>query len=104
MRLGLDVDIHKLEVEKLKKGKKKAEEDLDGLKTDYKKLRMSVRTAGLGKTSEQWQVSLSKIEELKGRTEELETALQNCELRVELLAVNNERWKEQFHRSQDQVR
>ncbi|MFQ6652790.1 hypothetical protein Gotur_024484, partial [Gossypium turneri] len=28
MRLGLDVDIHKLEAEKLRKGKNKAEEDL----------------------------------------------------------------------------
>ncbi|MBA0671073.1 hypothetical protein Goklo_024430 [Gossypium klotzschianum] len=49
MRLGLDVDIHKLEAEKLRKGKHKAEEDLDSLKTDYKKLRLSIRTAGLGK-------------------------------------------------------
>ncbi|MFQ6658022.1 hypothetical protein Gotur_027466 [Gossypium turneri] len=51
MRLGLDVDIHKLEAEKLRKGKNKAEEDLDSLKTDYKKLRVSMRTAGVGKTS-----------------------------------------------------
>ncbi|MBA0672667.1 hypothetical protein Goklo_007363, partial [Gossypium klotzschianum] len=54
MHLGLDVDVHKLETEKLRKGKNKAEEDLDSLKTDYKKLRLSIRTAGLGKTSEQW--------------------------------------------------
>ncbi|MBA0755197.1 hypothetical protein Gogos_019814 [Gossypium gossypioides] len=54
MRLGLDVDIHKLEAKKLKKWKNKAEEDLDSLKTDYKKLRLSIRTAGLSKTSEQW--------------------------------------------------
>ncbi|MBA0761473.1 hypothetical protein Gotri_024117 [Gossypium trilobum] len=43
-----------LETEKLRKGKNKAEEDLKSLKTDYKKLRLSIRTAGLGKTSEQW--------------------------------------------------
>ncbi|MFQ6670494.1 hypothetical protein Gotur_035392 [Gossypium turneri] len=54
MHLGLDVDIYKLEAEKLRKGKNKAEEDLDSLKTDYKKLRVSIRTASLGKTSEQW--------------------------------------------------
>ncbi|MBA0788635.1 hypothetical protein Gotri_025784 [Gossypium trilobum] len=54
MHLGLDVDVQKLETEKLRKGKNKAEEDLDSLKTDYKKLRLSIRTAGLGKTSEQW--------------------------------------------------
>ncbi|KAK5838301.1 hypothetical protein PVK06_007030 [Gossypium arboreum] len=51
MQLGLDVDIQKLEVEKLKKRKNKVEEDLDSLKTDYKKLRLSITTAGLGKTS-----------------------------------------------------
>ncbi|MBA0754568.1 hypothetical protein Gogos_021710 [Gossypium gossypioides] len=51
MHLRLDVDVQKLETEKLRKGKNKAEEDLDSLKTDYKKLRLSMRTAGLGKTS-----------------------------------------------------
>ncbi|MBA0672121.1 hypothetical protein Goklo_025235, partial [Gossypium klotzschianum] len=43
---------NKLEVKKLKKGKTKAEEDLDDLKKDYKKLRLSMRTDGLGKTLE----------------------------------------------------
>ncbi|MBA0638190.1 hypothetical protein Godav_025442 [Gossypium davidsonii] len=42
----------KLEVEKLRMGKTKAEEDLDSLKTDYKKLLLSMRTTGLGKTLE----------------------------------------------------
>ncbi|MFQ6647803.1 hypothetical protein Gotur_021680 [Gossypium turneri] len=54
MNLRLDVDVQKLEADKLRKGKNKAEEELDSLKTDYKKLRLSMRTAGLGKTSEQW--------------------------------------------------
>ncbi|MBA0673669.1 hypothetical protein Goklo_029503 [Gossypium klotzschianum] len=36
-----------LEIEKIRKEKNKAEEDLDSLKTDYKKLRLSMRTAGL---------------------------------------------------------
>ncbi|MFQ6640227.1 hypothetical protein Gotur_016620 [Gossypium turneri] len=53
MWLGLDVDAQKLEAEKMRKGKNKAEEDLDNLKIDYKKLRLSIMTAGLGKTSEQ---------------------------------------------------
>ncbi|MBA0879679.1 hypothetical protein Goshw_000914 [Gossypium schwendimanii] len=52
MRLGLDVDIHKLEAEKLRKGKNKVEEDLGSLKMDYKKLRLSIRTSCLGKASE----------------------------------------------------
>ncbi|MFQ6646445.1 hypothetical protein Gotur_020482, partial [Gossypium turneri] len=122
MRLGLDVDIHKLEAEKLRKGNNKAEEDLDGLKTDYKKLCLSIRTAdararesALEKSLlecqneearlKAWVVelerslhlcrslnsmielraSLSKIEELKEKMGELEDALQNYELRVELL-------------------
>ncbi|MBA0784863.1 hypothetical protein Gotri_026267 [Gossypium trilobum] len=54
MNLRLDVNVQKLEADKLIKGKHKAEEELDSLKTDYKKLRLSMRTAGLGKTSEQW--------------------------------------------------
>ncbi|MBA0788694.1 hypothetical protein Gotri_026321 [Gossypium trilobum] len=43
----------KLEADKLRKGKNKAEKELDSLKTDYKKLRMSMRTAEFEKTSEQ---------------------------------------------------
>ncbi|MBA0788494.1 hypothetical protein Gotri_026907, partial [Gossypium trilobum] len=54
VNLRLDADVQKLEAERLRKGKAKAEEDLYSLKTDYKKLRLSMRTAGLGKTSEQW--------------------------------------------------
>ncbi|MFQ6668193.1 hypothetical protein Gotur_033937 [Gossypium turneri] len=52
IHLGLDVDVQKLETEKLRKGKNKAEEDLDSLKIDHKKLRLSIRTAGLEKTPE----------------------------------------------------
>ncbi|MFQ6645777.1 hypothetical protein Gotur_019662 [Gossypium turneri] len=37
----------------MRKEKNKAEEDLDSLKTDYKKLRLSMRIVGLGKTSKQ---------------------------------------------------
>ncbi|KAA3485492.1 227 kDa spindle and centromere-associated protein-like protein [Gossypium australe] len=169
MQLGLDVDIQKLEAEKLRKGKNKAEEDLDSLKTDYKKLRRSMKTAGLGKTSEQWRqeikeekhkasqwerklretqeredalkrslvesqnekeslkarvselekslyqyrsrnsvvelrASLSKIEEMKARIEELESALHGWELRAELFEANEDRWKQQLHHYQNQVR
>ncbi|MBA0818378.1 hypothetical protein Gohar_022136 [Gossypium harknessii] len=69
MELGLDVDIHKLEAEKLRKGKNKTEEDLDSLKMDYKKLRLSIRTAGLGKTSEQWR---QEIKEEKTKADQWE--------------------------------
>ncbi|MBA0553687.1 hypothetical protein Golob_012842 [Gossypium lobatum] len=50
MRRGLDIDIQKLKAEKIRKEKNKVEEDLDSLKNYYKKLRLSIRTAGLGKT------------------------------------------------------
>ncbi|KAL1185774.1 hypothetical protein V6Z11_A01G135700 [Gossypium hirsutum] len=52
MHLKLEVEIQKSEAEKLQKMKSKVEEDLESLKTDYKKLRLSMRTTGLGKTSE----------------------------------------------------
>ncbi|MFQ6658090.1 hypothetical protein Gotur_027506 [Gossypium turneri] len=69
MHLGLDVDVQKFETEKLTKGKNKAEEDLDSLKTDYKKLRLSIRTTGLGKTSEQWRQEIreEKIKLMDGK-------------------------------------
>ncbi|MBA0648481.1 hypothetical protein Goklo_016190 [Gossypium klotzschianum] len=44
--------------------------------------------------------SLSKIEGLKGKIEELEDALQNSELRVELLERRNKQCQEQLHHSQ----
>ncbi|MFQ6656936.1 hypothetical protein Gotur_026831, partial [Gossypium turneri] len=53
VNLKLDIDVQKLETKGLRKGKRKVEEDLNSLKTDYKRLRLSVRTTGLGKTSEQ---------------------------------------------------
>ncbi|MFQ6622221.1 hypothetical protein Gotur_002772 [Gossypium turneri] len=68
-----------------------------------------MRTAGLGKTSEQWReeireeknkadrVSLSKIEEMKGRIEELELALRNCEIRIEYLEANEGTQNKKLH-------
>ncbi|MBA0731556.1 hypothetical protein Golax_025354 [Gossypium laxum] len=78
MHLGLDVDIHKLEAEKLRKGKNKAEEDLDSLKTDYKKLCLSIRTTGLGKTSEQWR---QEIKEEKTKADQWEKKFQDAQPR-----------------------
>ncbi|MBA0754434.1 hypothetical protein Gogos_020709 [Gossypium gossypioides] len=43
--------------------------------------------------------SLSKIEKLKGKIEELEDALQNSKLQVELLERCNEQCQEQLHHS-----
>ncbi|MFQ6657817.1 hypothetical protein Gotur_027336, partial [Gossypium turneri] len=53
MNLKLDMDVQKLEIESLRKRIRKVEEDLNSLKTDYKRLRLLLKTAGLGKTSEQ---------------------------------------------------
>ncbi|XP_016728560.1 myosin-11-like [Gossypium hirsutum] len=123
MHLRLDVDVQKLEAKKLRKGKRSIEEDLDSLKADYKKLQLVegqdekkmlvARVADLERALYQYhgcnsdielRASLNRIEDLKGKVEEFETTLQNCELRIEFLELNNEQWKEQVRRSQDQVR
>ncbi|MBA0881186.1 hypothetical protein Goshw_015558 [Gossypium schwendimanii] len=49
MNLRLDMDVQKLKADKLRKGKNKAEEELDSLKTDYKKLRLLLEIPGLEK-------------------------------------------------------
>ncbi|MFQ6661644.1 hypothetical protein Gotur_029740, partial [Gossypium turneri] len=77
MHLRLDTDVQKLETEKLRKGKNKAEEDLDSLKTDYKKLRLSIRTAGLGKSSEQWR---QEIQEERNKTDRWERKFQETQV------------------------
>ncbi|TYG87747.1 hypothetical protein ES288_A13G240300v1 [Gossypium darwinii] len=93
MHLRLDVDVQRSEAEKWRKGKSKAEEDLDSLKTDYKKLRLSIRTAGLGKTSEQWR---HKIREEKTKVDRRERKFreaqaQNKDLEKSLSESRNER-------------
>ncbi|MBA0670678.1 hypothetical protein Goklo_007355 [Gossypium klotzschianum] len=50
-----------LEADKLRKRKNKAEKELDSLKTDYKKLRLSMRTVRLGKTLGQWREEIRKV-------------------------------------------
>ncbi|MBA0635622.1 hypothetical protein Godav_024968 [Gossypium davidsonii] len=67
MNLRLDIDVQKLETEKLRKGKNKADEELDSLKTGYKKLRLSMRTVGLGKTSEQWRAEIREEKDKKSK-------------------------------------
>ncbi|KAA3473757.1 golgin subfamily A member 6-like protein 1 [Gossypium australe] len=41
---------------------------------------------------------------MKGRIEELESALHSCELRIELLKTREGRWEEELHHSHDQIR
>ncbi|MBA0755772.1 hypothetical protein Gogos_019793 [Gossypium gossypioides] len=81
MNLRLDVDVQKLKAKKLRKGKNKAEEELDSLKTDYKKLRLSVRIVGLGKTSEQWR---EEIREERNKSDRWERKFQEVQARNEL--------------------
>ncbi|KAL1119012.1 hypothetical protein V6Z11_D01G074800 [Gossypium hirsutum] len=132
--LRLDIDVQKLENEKLKKQKNKAEEDLGSLKTDYKKLQMQRRNEALEKILSESQkengelkdrvivlegslrqyrnrnstielkASLSKIEEMKKRIEELETTLQNGEIQIKHLKANESRNNERLHYFQSQVR
>ncbi|XP_016740133.1 coiled-coil domain-containing protein 102A-like [Gossypium hirsutum] len=94
MNLRLDIDVQKLETEKLRKEKNKAEEELGSLKMDYKKLRLSMRTAGLRKTSEQWRAEIReekekadrwghKFQEMQRRNEALEKKLKACLSKIE---------------------
>ncbi|MBA0729974.1 hypothetical protein Golax_022638, partial [Gossypium laxum] len=78
----LYTDVQKVEAERLRKGKNKAEEDLDSLKTNYKKLRLSMRTTGLGKTSEQWR---KEIQEEKAKVGRWERKFQEAQLRNKAL-------------------
>ncbi|MFQ6652992.1 hypothetical protein Gotur_024615, partial [Gossypium turneri] len=93
--LKLDINVQKLEAEGLRKGKRKVEEDLNSLKTDYKKLRLSVRTAGLGKTSEQWRQEVQEEKAKAGRWERRfqEAQMQNRSLEKSLLENQDERDK-----------
>ncbi|MFQ6652092.1 hypothetical protein Gotur_024112, partial [Gossypium turneri] len=74
---------------------------------------LKARVAELDKTLYQYQnrnsvmelrASLEKIEQMKRRVEELEVALQSCEMRIEFLEASEERKKEQLLCCQDQVR
>ncbi|MBA0664402.1 hypothetical protein Goklo_004415, partial [Gossypium klotzschianum] len=95
----LDVDVQKLETEKLRKGKNKVEEDLDSLKINYKKLRLSMKTTGMGKTSEQWRQKIrqeknKKQRSLYGRSRaqilEVANYLQTLAVQVDKLSVKYE--------------
>ncbi|MBA0856833.1 hypothetical protein Goshw_003761 [Gossypium schwendimanii] len=109
MQLGLDIDVQKLEAEKMRKGKNKAEEELDSLRIDYKKLRLLMRTTGLGKTSKQW---WQEIKEKKIKADQWEKKFQDARVREnalerDLLESQNENvglraWVVELERSRHQ--
>ncbi|MFQ6668334.1 hypothetical protein Gotur_034013 [Gossypium turneri] len=78
------MDVQKLKNERLKKEKNKADEELGSLKMDYKKLRLSIRTAGL-RRNEALEKSLSESQkekdELKDRVIVLERSLRQYQSR-----------------------
>ncbi|MFQ6624022.1 hypothetical protein Gotur_003649 [Gossypium turneri] len=120
MNLRLDMDVQKLETEKLRKGKNKEEKiKADRWKRKFQEAQMrnetlekslsesrnekgelKARVAELEKTLHQYgnrnfamelRASLGKIEEMKRRVEKLEMALQNCKMRIEFLEASKER-------------
>ncbi|MFQ6655539.1 hypothetical protein Gotur_026055, partial [Gossypium turneri] len=82
MSLQLDADVQKLETEGLRKEKRKVEEDLNSLKLDYKRLRMLMRTTGLGKTSEQWR---QEVQEEKVKADKWEKRFQEAQKQIRSL-------------------
>ncbi|MFQ6654388.1 hypothetical protein Gotur_025402 [Gossypium turneri] len=86
MNLRLDIDVQKLENEKLKKEKNKAEDELESqrkkgeLKDRVVVLEGCLRQYRNRNLAKELKASLSKIEEMEKRIEELETELQNCEI------------------------
>ncbi|MFQ6665235.1 hypothetical protein Gotur_032033 [Gossypium turneri] len=97
MNLRLDMDVQKLETKKLRKRKNKADGDLDSLKTNYKKLRFSMKTEARMQ-NETLEKSLSESQnekgELKARVAELEKTLhqyRNCNSAMELRPVKSVR-------------
>ncbi|MBA0765121.1 hypothetical protein Gotri_014373, partial [Gossypium trilobum] len=82
-----------LETEKLRKWKNSAEEDLDSLKIDYKRLHLSMRTARLGKTSEQWRQEIreEKIKADRSQRKFQKAQMQNEALEKILLESRNEK-------------
>ncbi|XP_016702232.1 tropomyosin-1-like [Gossypium hirsutum] len=88
----------------LKRSLVESQNEKEGLKIRVSELERSLYQYRSRNSAIELKASQNRIEELKENIEELKTALQNRDLQIELLEVNNERWKEQLHQSQDQVR
>ncbi|KAG8481334.1 hypothetical protein CXB51_026260 [Gossypium anomalum] len=118
--LSLDVDVQKKEVKKERKEKKKIEEDRDDLKEHYKKAQISLKRARIGGSSDQLQKeatelgrslhlqrsrdSTVEVKKLKGKVEELESALQDGKLFIEQLEAREDYLKGKLCQSKEQFR
>ncbi|KAG8492544.1 hypothetical protein CXB51_009743 [Gossypium anomalum] len=87
MYLSLHVDVQKREVEKVKKEKRKIEEDRDDLKTHYKKAQITLKRVGLGRSLEQWQ---QEIQEEMVKTEYWEKKFQEMQSQNQALEKKNQ--------------
>ncbi|MFQ6622220.1 hypothetical protein Gotur_002772 [Gossypium turneri] len=122
MNLRLDMDVQKLKWrEEIREEKNKADRwerkfqeiqvrnevlERSLLENRKEKGELKDRVAELERSLHQYQnqnsamelrVSLSKIEEMKGRIEELELALRNCEIRIEYLEANEGTQNKKLH-------
>ncbi|KAG8482834.1 hypothetical protein CXB51_024440 [Gossypium anomalum] len=87
MYLSLDIDVQKIRVEKVRKEKRKIEEDRDDLKMQYKKIQLSLKRAGLGKSSDQWQ---QKVQEERAKVEYWEKKFQEMQVQNQALEKENQ--------------
>ncbi|KAG8492555.1 hypothetical protein CXB51_009961 [Gossypium anomalum] len=77
----------KIEVEKVRKEKRKIEKDQDDLKIQYKKTQLSLKRAGLGKSSEQWQ---QEVQEERAKGEYWEKKFQEMQAQNQVLEKENQ--------------
>ncbi|MBA0753918.1 hypothetical protein Gogos_019890 [Gossypium gossypioides] len=99
INLRLDMDVQKLEArnEALEKILSENQKEKGKLKNRVAELKRSLRQYQNRDSAIELRTSLSRIEEMKKRIKELETALQNCEIRIEYFEANKDRHNEQLH-------
>ncbi|MFQ6653259.1 hypothetical protein Gotur_024747 [Gossypium turneri] len=90
--------------EALEKSLSKSQKEKSELKDRVIVLERSLRQYRSRNSTIELKASLSKIEEMKKRIEELEMVLQNCEIQIKHLKANESRNNEQLHYFQSQVR
>ncbi|MBA0844982.1 hypothetical protein Goarm_022792, partial [Gossypium armourianum] len=104
IHLGLDVD-GKPQNSGVKRFGKKRSRLMDGKRNSERvaELERSLHQYRSRNSAMELRASLSKIEEIKGKIEELESALRSCEIRTEYLETN-ESCQSELHHLQSQVK